>query len=60
MGVSGVGRRHGADGLLKYTEPQTIATTRILNLGGPRGLPPKVWAKIMPPFVKALQYVPGR
>ncbi|TPG34958.1 succinic semialdehyde dehydrogenase [Mycolicibacterium hodleri] len=60
MGVSGVGRRHGPEGLLKYTEPQTIATTRILNLGGPRGLPPKVWAKIMPPFVKALQWIPGR
>ncbi|AHK27576.1 2-hydroxymuconic semialdehyde dehydrogenase [Rhodococcus opacus PD630] len=60
MGVSGVGRRHGDDGLLKYTEPQTIATTRILNLGGPRGLSPKVWTKIMPPFVKALQWIPGR
>ena len=60
MGVSGMGRRHGPEGLVKYTEPQTIATTRILNLGGPRGLPPKVWAKIMPPFVKALQYIPGR
>ncbi|SNT26455.1 succinic semialdehyde dehydrogenase [Rhodococcoides kyotonense] len=60
MGVSGVGRRHGADGLLKYTESQTIATTRLLNLGGPRGLSPKLWAKIMPPFVKALKYLPGR
>jgi succinate-semialdehyde dehydrogenase / glutarate-semialdehyde dehydrogenase len=60
MGVSGMGRRHGADGLLKYTESQTIATTRLLNLGGPRGLSPKLWAKIMPPFVKALKYLPGR
>ncbi|NLU85096.1 succinic semialdehyde dehydrogenase [Rhodococcus sp. HNM0569] len=60
MGVSGVGRRHGAEGMLKYTEPQTIATTRILNLGGPRGMSPKLWAKIMPPFVKALKYLPGR
>ena len=60
MGVSGMGRRHGPEGLVKYTEPQTIATTRILNLGGPRGLPPKVWAKVMPPFVKALQWLPGR
>lgn len=60
MGVSGMGRRHGPEGLVKYTEPQTIATTRILNLGGPRGLPPKLWAKVMPPFVKALQYLPGR
>ncbi len=60
MGVSGMGRRHGADGLLKYTEPQTIATTRMLNLGGPRGLPPKLWAKVMPPFIKGLKYLPGR
>ncbi|AOW93847.1 succinic semialdehyde dehydrogenase [Rhodococcus sp. WMMA185] len=60
MGVSGVGRRHGDDGLLKYTEPQTIATTRIVNLGGPRGLPAKVWAKMLPMAVKALQWIPGR
>ncbi|MEO7079442.1 MAG: succinic semialdehyde dehydrogenase [Rhodococcus sp. (in: high G+C Gram-positive bacteria)] len=60
MGVSGVGRRHGPEGLLKYTESQTVATTRLLNLGGPRGISPKLWAKIMPPFVKALQYIPGR
>ncbi|EOM74302.1 succinate-semialdehyde dehydrogenase (NADP(+)) [Rhodococcus rhodnii] len=60
MGVSGVGRRHGVEGLRKYTEPQTIAVTRILNLGGPRGLPPKIWAKIMPRFVSAMKYLPGR
>ncbi|MFD4369570.1 succinic semialdehyde dehydrogenase [Rhodococcus sp. NPDC058521] len=60
MGVSGVGRRHGPDGLIKYTEQQTVATTRLLNLGGPRGLPPKLWAKVMPPFVKALKWLPGR
>jgi succinate-semialdehyde dehydrogenase/glutarate-semialdehyde dehydrogenase len=59
MGTSGAGRRHGPEGLTKYTEPQTIATTRILNLGGPRGVPQKLWAKILPPFVKALQWIPG-
>ncbi|MFZ2530376.1 MAG: succinic semialdehyde dehydrogenase [Rhodococcus sp. (in: high G+C Gram-positive bacteria)] len=60
MGISGVGRRHGPDGLLKYTESQTVATTRILNLGGPRGLPPKLWAKIIPLFIRSLQWLPGR
>ncbi|MFE3290656.1 succinic semialdehyde dehydrogenase [Rhodococcus sp. NPDC059234] len=60
MGVSGVGRRHGVDGLLKYTESQTIATTRLLNLGGPKGMPPKVWAKLLAPFIKTMQYLPGR
>lgn len=26
-GDSGLGRRHGTDGILKYTEPQTVATS---------------------------------
>eukprot|EP01133_Synstelium_polycarpum_P019714 gene19714-23609_t len=60
MGVSGVGRRHGAEGLIKYTEPQTVATTRVMNLGGPRGLPAKVWAKLMPHAIKIMSWVPGR
>jgi succinate-semialdehyde dehydrogenase / glutarate-semialdehyde dehydrogenase len=29
VGDSGLGRRHGADGLLKYTEPQTVAVQRV-------------------------------
>jgi succinate-semialdehyde dehydrogenase/glutarate-semialdehyde dehydrogenase len=28
MGDSGVGRRHGPDGLLRYTESQTVATQK--------------------------------
>ncbi|RVW02105.1 succinic semialdehyde dehydrogenase [Rhodococcus xishaensis] len=60
MGASGVGRRHGAEGLLKYTEAQTVATTRLFNLGGPRWVPAKVWAKILPPFVKGMKYLPKR
>ncbi len=60
MGISGVGRRHGPDGLLKYTESQTIATTRLLNLDGPRGLPKKAWAKMLAPFVAAMKWLPGR
>ncbi|HEX2894075.1 MAG TPA: succinic semialdehyde dehydrogenase [Marmoricola sp.] len=28
MGASGVGRRHGADGLLRYTESQTVAAQK--------------------------------
>ncbi|KQU36573.1 succinate-semialdehyde dehydrogenase (NADP(+)) [Rhodococcus sp. BP-149] len=59
MGVSGVGRRHGPDGVLKYTESQTVSTTRLINLGG-RRLPPKLWAKTLPIFIRALKYVPGR
>ncbi|NYJ03302.1 succinate-semialdehyde dehydrogenase/glutarate-semialdehyde dehydrogenase [Nocardioides thalensis] len=35
MGDSGLGRRHGAEGMRKYTESQTIATQRLVPLGPP-------------------------
>lgn len=35
MGVSGMGRRHGVGGLTKYTEAQTIARQRLMNLAPP-------------------------
>ncbi len=31
--ASGVGRRHGREGLLRFTEPQTIAVQRVVGLG---------------------------
>jgi succinate-semialdehyde dehydrogenase/glutarate-semialdehyde dehydrogenase len=33
MGDSGLGRRHGAEGIRKYTESQTIAVQRLVPLG---------------------------
>ncbi len=48
MGVSGIGRRHGAVGLLKYTESQTIANQRVFNLSPPiKSLGDEGFAKIM-------------
>jgi succinate-semialdehyde dehydrogenase/glutarate-semialdehyde dehydrogenase len=38
MGDSGIGRRHGAEGILKYTEAQTIAVQRGLSLAPPKGM----------------------
>jgi succinate-semialdehyde dehydrogenase/glutarate-semialdehyde dehydrogenase len=35
MGDSGLGRRHGSAGILKYTESQTIARQRLFNLAPP-------------------------
>ncbi|MFE7867518.1 succinic semialdehyde dehydrogenase [Streptomyces bacillaris] len=37
MGESGLGRRHGAEGIRKYTEAQTVAVQRLLPLGPPPG-----------------------
>ncbi|MFF4170720.1 succinic semialdehyde dehydrogenase [Streptomyces sp. NPDC001744] len=33
LGDSGLGRRHGAEGILKYTESQTVAVQRLMPLG---------------------------
>jgi succinate-semialdehyde dehydrogenase/glutarate-semialdehyde dehydrogenase len=39
MGESGLGRRHGAEGIRKYTETQTVAASRIGPIGPPPGMP---------------------
>jgi succinate-semialdehyde dehydrogenase/glutarate-semialdehyde dehydrogenase len=39
MGDSGSGRRHGADGIRKYTQPQTIASSALGPVGPPPGSP---------------------
>ena len=38
VGDSGLGRRHGPEGIRKYTEVQTVATQRLVPLGPPPGL----------------------
>ena len=41
---SGLGRRHGVEGLLKYTEPQTVAAQRLAGFAPPDSLPFDRWA----------------
>ncbi|MFC3960904.1 succinic semialdehyde dehydrogenase [Nocardia jiangsuensis] len=60
MGTSGVGRRHGADGLLKYTEPQTVVVTRFLNLDTPPLVPTAVWQRVLMSITRGLRFLPGR
>ncbi|MFG2537887.1 succinic semialdehyde dehydrogenase [Streptomyces sp. NPDC048511] len=55
MGDSGLGRRHGADGILKYTEPQTIAHQRIQGFYPPSGISPESWAGLLTGVLKALK-----
>ena len=47
VGISGLGRRHGREGIIKYTEPQTIATQHALLLGPPKGVPRETYAAVM-------------
>lgn len=41
---SGLGRRHGREGLLKYTEAQTVAVQRLAGFAPPDALPFDRWA----------------
>ncbi|MDZ7577284.1 MAG: succinic semialdehyde dehydrogenase [Candidatus Nanopelagicales bacterium] len=47
MGDSGMGRRHGDEGLLKYTESQTVANQRLLGLGAQFGLSDEQWGNAL-------------
>ncbi|WP_280301575.1 succinic semialdehyde dehydrogenase [Nocardia neocaledoniensis] len=47
MGDSGLGRRHGADGLRKYTEPQTVAHQRLQGFAPPRGVSHERWSRVL-------------
>lgn len=47
LGDSGLGRRHGAEGILKYTNTQTVATQRLLPIAPLPGMSDAIWAKTM-------------
>jgi acyl-CoA reductase-like NAD-dependent aldehyde dehydrogenase len=47
MGASGLGRRHGAEGLLRYTEVQSVAAQRVDMLNPPRWLPYGAYSRFM-------------
>jgi succinate-semialdehyde dehydrogenase/glutarate-semialdehyde dehydrogenase len=59
MKDSGLGRRHGQEGIQKYCEPQTIAIQRVLPIGPPKGVPQAVWGKSMTLGLKLLRRTPG-
>ncbi|MGW4330722.1 aldehyde dehydrogenase family protein [Nocardia sp. NPDC004573] len=57
MGDSGLGRRHGADALLKYTEPQTVAQQRLQGFSPPRGVTHDRWSRISTRALRTLRRV---
>jgi succinate-semialdehyde dehydrogenase/glutarate-semialdehyde dehydrogenase len=59
MKQSGFGRRHGAEGILKYTEAQTIAVQRFVPLAPPPFLREEVYSRWMPRLVGLLRHIPG-
>jgi succinate-semialdehyde dehydrogenase/glutarate-semialdehyde dehydrogenase len=56
---SGLGRRHGAEGILKYTEPQTVSVQRGLPLAAPSGVDEENYSDLMSGALRILRWIPG-
>jgi succinate-semialdehyde dehydrogenase / glutarate-semialdehyde dehydrogenase len=52
---SGTGRRQGAEGLLRYTETQSVATQRLMRFGPMFGMSDEAYAKTMTASLRLLK-----
>ena len=55
MKASGLGRRHGSEGLMKYTESQTVSVQRLVGLGAQFGRSDEQWAGHLTTVVRAMK-----
>ncbi|MER6015422.1 succinic semialdehyde dehydrogenase [Streptomyces bluensis] len=55
MKDSGLGRRHGSEGILKYTEAQTIAQQRVLPMAPALGMDDEKYAAFMSRSLRAMK-----
>lgn len=55
MKESGLGRRHGSEGILKYTEAQTVAHQRLIPMAPSFGMDDEKYAAFMSTSLKALK-----
>ncbi|QTZ93567.1 succinic semialdehyde dehydrogenase [Streptomyces auratus] len=55
MGDSGLGRRHGSEGILKYTEAQTVAQQRLMPIAPSFGLTDEKYAQLMTRSLRAMK-----
>jgi acyl-CoA reductase-like NAD-dependent aldehyde dehydrogenase len=60
MKESGIGRRHGAEGILKFTEAQTVAVERLIPIAPFGGIGAELWARWMTRLVALMRRVPLR
>jgi succinate-semialdehyde dehydrogenase / glutarate-semialdehyde dehydrogenase len=57
---SGVGRRHGRDGIVKYTNVQTVASQRWINIQAPASMSGETFAKALTRGIRLMKYLPFR
>ncbi|MDF9815105.1 acyl-CoA reductase-like NAD-dependent aldehyde dehydrogenase [Streptomyces sp. SPB162] len=55
MKDSGLGRRHGSEGILKFTEAQTVATQRLLPMAPSLGMDDEKYAALMSRSLRAMK-----
>jgi acyl-CoA reductase-like NAD-dependent aldehyde dehydrogenase len=55
MRSSGLGRRQGSEGLLRFTETQSVATQRVTRVAPAHGLSDQTWGKAMTLSLRALK-----
>ncbi|MCR6031595.1 aldehyde dehydrogenase family protein [Nocardioides sp. zg-579] len=60
MGESGLGRRHGAQGIQRFTETQTIALSRIGPVGPPPGMALETFVKLGNAQLRLLRRIRSR
>jgi succinate-semialdehyde dehydrogenase/glutarate-semialdehyde dehydrogenase len=58
MKDSGLGRRHGADGIQKYTESQTVSVQRLLPISPPPPMPQRLWGRLIVIGLRLLRHMP--
>jgi succinate-semialdehyde dehydrogenase/glutarate-semialdehyde dehydrogenase len=59
MKDSGLGRRHGQEGIQKYCEAQTVAVQRLLPIAPPPMTSQRLWGRAMTWGLRLLRRVPG-
>jgi succinate-semialdehyde dehydrogenase/glutarate-semialdehyde dehydrogenase len=59
MKDSGLGRRHGGAGIVKYTEQQTVAVQRLMPLAPPPFVGQRLWAVLITAGLRLLRRLPG-
>lgn len=57
MRESGLGRRQGAEGILRYTETQSVGTQRVLPVAPSFGMSEETYAKVMTTALRVLKKV---
>jgi succinate-semialdehyde dehydrogenase/glutarate-semialdehyde dehydrogenase len=55
MGDSGLGRRHGSEGILRFTEGQTVACQRVMPLAPAFGLDDERFAALVTRGLRAMK-----